>query len=128
MAVATNKLIPYGGVQNPIAKFIVNIIPNVIGLIPKFKTIGNKIGVNIIVPGILSINIPTIIKKIFIKIKITIPLSLSDVINVAIFRGICSIVNNAAKAVDSPTMNVVAPLTTIASLNDLYASLRFSSL
>ena len=37
-------------------------------------------------------------------------------------------VNNAAKAVESPTINVVAPLTTIAPFSASYAPLRSNSL
>ena len=58
MELATNKLMPYGGEQKPIAKFIVNIIPKVTGLIPNEVHIGNKIEDQLIVAGILSTNIP----------------------------------------------------------------------
>ena len=56
------------------------------------------------------------------------PLLLIDNINEAILAGICSIVKSAAKAVDRPTINVVAPLTTIASLKATYAPLKVNSL
>ena len=124
IADATNKSIPYGGVQKPIAKFIVSIIPNVIGDIPKETAIGSKIGVSIIVAGILSINIPTSNKKILINRRTMKPLLLTDSINEAILAGICSIVKSAAKAVDKPTIKVVAPFTTIASLKAMYATFK----
>ena len=42
---ATNKLIPIGGVTNPIAKLTTIIIPKCTGSKPTLFTIGNKIGV-----------------------------------------------------------------------------------
>ena len=80
------------------------------------------------VAGILSINIPTSNKKILINRRTIKLLLLIDNINEAIFAGICSIVKSAAKAVDRPTINVVAPFTTIASLKAIYAPLKFNSL
>ena len=60
--------------------------------------------------------------------RIRIALSVSPRIACAIIFGICAIVRNAANTVEKPTINVVAPLTTMASLNDLYAPLTSSSL
>lgn len=56
---ATNRLIPYGGLQKTIARFMVSMMPNVTGCMPTPVQIGNSMGVRIIVAGILSINMPT---------------------------------------------------------------------
>lgn len=49
----------------------ISITPNWISVIPRLWAIGRKIGVKIRIAGVISINIPTIIKITFIKKKIT---------------------------------------------------------
>ena len=96
--------------------------------IPNDVQIGNKIGVKIIVAGILSINIPITSKSRLIINRIRNLLLVSPVIPSAIIFGICAIVRNAANTVEKPTINVVEPFTTTASLKALYAPLKLSSL
>ena len=45
MPLATNKLIPTGGVTKPIARLTTIITPKWVGSTPTFNTIGKKIGV-----------------------------------------------------------------------------------
>ena len=111
-------MMPYGGLQKPIARFIVSIIPKVTGCIPMPVQIGSRIGVRIIVAGMLSTNMPTISRKMLIIKRISIAFPVSPSIPCAIIFGICAIVRNAANTVEKPTIKVVAPFTTIASLKD----------
>lgn len=101
------------------ARFMVNMMPKVMGLMPNFLQIGNRIGVKMMVAGMLSMNIPTRSRSRLMRRRMTNPFWLILVMNPAIFIGICSMVKRAAKAVDRPTMNVVAPLITMASLSAL---------
>ena len=63
----TNNTEPTGGVILPIHMLNINITPNWIEDIPRLSAIGKKIGVKIRIAGVMSINIPTINKMIFIK-------------------------------------------------------------
>ena len=49
----------------------ISITPNWISVIPKLCAIGRKIGVNISIAGVISINIPTTRSIIFINKNIT---------------------------------------------------------
>ena len=55
----TNKQEPTGGVQIPIHKFMIIIIPKWMGCTPSCVTIGKKIGVKISTAGVMSIKVPT---------------------------------------------------------------------
>ena len=49
----------------------ISITPNWISVMPRLWAIGRKIGVKIRIAGVMSINIPTTIKIIFIRRRIT---------------------------------------------------------
>ena len=51
--------VPTGGVHRPIHKFMMIMMPKCNGCKPSFSTIGKKIGVNIRMAGVISINVPT---------------------------------------------------------------------
>lgn len=70
MLLPINKLIPSGGVINPKLKFKHTIIPKWIGSIPKARTIGSNNGTNMSTAAIVSINMPTIKRKILINSRI----------------------------------------------------------
>ena len=63
----TNKTVPTGGVQIPIHKLTININPKCKGSIPIAVTIGKNIGVKMRIAGVISINVPTRSKIIFIN-------------------------------------------------------------
>lgn len=65
-----NKLMPNGGVTKPKLKFKQTIIPKWIGSIPNGRTIGNNNGTKINTAATVSINIPTMSRKILINSKI----------------------------------------------------------
>src|SRR5699024_8398255 len=125
---ATNKLTPSGGVTNPIARFITNMIPKCIGSIPIFVTTGKRIGVKITIAEIVSINIPTINKNILIINIIIIGLSDTPTIRSAIIDGIRSLVIKYAKEIEKPIIITVVALVNAASENALYNCFKFISL
>lgn len=102
---ATNKFTPKGGVQKPIAKLTVKITPNKIGSTPILDTTGSKIGVNMIMEAIVSINMPTNNKKILIINRITIGLSEIFTKKFANFAGTCCKVSNRPK-VEAKATNI----------------------
>ena len=57
---ATNRLIPRGGVMNPIARFTTMMTPKWIGFIPMLSAIGSRIGDSTIIAGVVSMKQPTI--------------------------------------------------------------------
>ena len=67
----TKSTEPTGGVIFPIHMLKISITPNWISVIPRLWAIGRKIGVKIRIAGVMSINIPTTSRMIFIKKKIT---------------------------------------------------------
>jgi hypothetical protein len=67
----TNNTEPTGGVILPRHILNISITPNWISVIPKLCAIGRKIGVNISIAGVISINIPTTRSIIFINKNIT---------------------------------------------------------
>ena len=66
----------------------INITPNWIEDIPRLSAIGKKIGVKIRIAGVMSINIPTINKMIFIKRRSMYLLSVMDIKPLLIAAGI----------------------------------------
>ena len=55
-----NRHVPTGGVQSPMHKFIIIIMPKCRGCMPRFLTTGRKMGVKIRTAGVMSINVPTV--------------------------------------------------------------------
>ena len=106
-----NRLHPYGGVEKPIARPILMIIPNCIGSIPSSLTIGRNIGVRIIVDEILSTKQPMIRSTALIRSNTIILLCAKPNIKVPTFIGILSIARYDANDVASPTIKSVAPIT-----------------
>ena len=84
----TNNTEPTGGVILPIHMLNINITPNWIEDIPRLSAIGKKIGVKIRIAGVMSINIPTINKMIFIKRRSMYLLSVMDIKPLLIAAGI----------------------------------------
>ena len=74
----TNNTDPTGGVQSPIQRLSIRIIPKWVGSIPKEVTMGRKIGVKMSTAGVASINIPTTSRITFIIKRIMTLLSLTD--------------------------------------------------
>lgn len=72
----TNNTVPTGGVQSPIDKFRIMIIPKCTGSIPSSTTIGRNIGVKMSTAGVISIKTPTKRSIKLISSKMTILLSL----------------------------------------------------
>jgi len=77
---------------------------------PNAVQIGSKIGVNISIAGVTSINVPTTSNKTFIKRRIKYLLVVSPRIAVAIISGIS--VNAIAHDIidERPIMNVIIPV------------------
>ena len=67
----TNSTEPTGGVMFPKHMLKISITPNWMLDIPRLSAIGRKIGVKIRIAGVISINIPTTIRIMFISRKIT---------------------------------------------------------
>lgn len=104
------RIVPTGGVIVPIDKLKQRRIPKCIGLMPNAVQIGSKIGVNISIAGVTSINVPTTSNKTFIKRRIKYLLVVSPRIAVAIISGIS--VNAIAHDIidERPIMNVIIPV------------------
>ena len=66
-----NRIGPTGGVIVPMHRLNTIMIPKWMGCMPKLVQIGRKIGVNISIAGVISINIPTTRSIIFINKNIT---------------------------------------------------------
>ena len=68
----TKRIVPTGGVHNPIHKLSTIMIPKCTGSIPKLVTTGKKIGVKIKTAGVMSMKVPTTNSVILINKKIAI--------------------------------------------------------
>lgn len=66
----TNRVIPTGGVDKPIARFVTVIRPKCMGSMPNFVTIGSKMGTIKIIAGVVSRIVPKNKSIIFININI----------------------------------------------------------
>ena len=67
----TYKTIPTGGVNNPIIKFKIIMIPNCVGLTPSACISGIKIGVRIMMAAFASMNMPTKSRNALMSSKMT---------------------------------------------------------
>src|SRR5690625_3904064 len=72
----TKSSVPTGGVQIPIQRFMIIMIPKWTGSTPSSVTTGRKIGVKIRTAGVISMNMPTTNRIRLIVRRITILLSL----------------------------------------------------
>ena len=79
-------------------------------VIPRLCAIGRKIGVKIKIAGVISINIPTIIRITFISSKITILLFDTDIIPELIAAGIPEYAMTKDIAEDAEIRNRIIPL------------------
>ena len=107
---ATKRLMPNGGVKNPIARLTTIIRPKCIGLNPTDLATGSNIGASTIIAGVVSMTIPTISSKMFIKSRMITRLSDKATNTLVTFIGICSIVSSLVKAVAQPMMAIVVPV------------------
>ena len=107
---ATNRLIPRGGVMNPIARLTTITMPKWIGSTPNCAAIGNKIGASTIIAGVVSIKHPTISSNTLINNKIKILLSVKLMIPFVMAPGIFSIVRIFVNAVAHPMITMVVPV------------------
>lgn len=69
MELATNKLMPIGGVTKPMAKFTIIMTPKCRGDTPTAVTIGRRIGVRMRMAGVVSMTMPTKSRKIFTAMR-----------------------------------------------------------
>ena len=67
----TKRIVPTGGVHNPIQRLRTITIPKCTGCIPNSVTTGRKIGVKIRTAGVISMKVPTMSSVILIMRKIT---------------------------------------------------------
>lgn len=72
---ATNRLVPMGGVTNPMARFTVITTPKWIGSTPYYCTMGSMIGARIRIQGTVSMIIPANSRNRLITRRTTILLS-----------------------------------------------------
>ena len=86
----TNSIEPTGGVQIPILRLSIMMIPKWIGSIPKSVTIGRNIGVKMSTAGVISIKVPTNKSTKLINNKMITGLSLKERRKEVTFCGICS--------------------------------------
>lgn len=84
----TNKTEPTGGVMFPKHMLNISITPNWMSLMPRLCAMGRKIGVNIRMAGVMSMNIPTTIRMTFINKKMIILLDEMDMMPSLIAAGI----------------------------------------
>ena len=106
----TNNTEPTGGVMFPIHMLKINITPNCTSDIPRLCAIGRKIGVKIKIAGVISINIPTTNKMIFIKKKITYLLEEIVISAELIAAGIPEYAITKDIAVEAEIKNKITPL------------------
>ena len=104
-----NKQIPIGGVTNPKDRRTTIKITKKTGSIPTVKTVGIKIGTNIKIAAVASINIPTRRKKTNNKSIITRGLSLTPLRNSATFVGKPSYENTQLAACAVTAINKIVP-------------------
>jgi hypothetical protein len=114
-----NRLHPYGGVENPMARPILIIMPNCIGSMPSAVTIGRNIGVRMIVEEMLSTKHPMMRRTALIRRSTRNLLCAKPRMNEPTRTGTLSMERYEANDVASPTMNRVAPMTMMASLKAL---------
>lgn len=88
----------------------ISITPNWISVMPRLWAIGRKIGVKIRIAGVMSINIPTTIKIIFIRRRITYLFVEMDIISVEIAAGIPEYAITKDIAEDAEIRNRIIPL------------------
>ena len=106
----TNRTEPTGGVMFPRHILKISITPNWISVMPRLWAIGRKIGVKIRIAGVMSINIPTTIKIIFIRRRITYLFVEMDIIPVEIAAGIPEYAITKDIAEDAEIRNRIIPL------------------
>ena len=94
----------------PIHMLKINITPNCTSDIPRLCAIGRKIGVKIKIAGVISINIPTTNKMIFIKKKITYLLEEIVISAELIAAGIPEYAITKDIAVEAEIKNKITPL------------------
>ena len=104
---ATKRLIPSGGVINPMAKLVTMIKPKWIGSTPIEAATGIKIGAKIKIAGVVSIKQPTTNNKRLMSKRITILFEEIAIKPLATIVGICSKVITLEKAVAQPKITMV---------------------
>ena len=124
---ATNRLMPYGGVIKPMASSIVITTPNCTVERPHSRTVGSSMGARMMVAEMLSMKQPTIKRRMVMRPRITMGLSETLVSIVHRRLGICLRVRTRPREVVMPTMNSVEPLMSTASIMDWTMSFHFSS-
>ena len=70
----TKRTVPTGGVHKPMQRLKTRMIPKWIGSMPNCTATGRKIGVKIKTAGVISMNMPTIRRKMLINKRMTIGL------------------------------------------------------
>lgn len=122
------RIVPTGGVIVPIDKLKQSKIPKWIASIPSDLQIGKRIGVNISIAGVTSINVPTTSNNTFIRSNIRNLLVVRPSIALAIISGIP--VNAIAHDIidERPIMNVIIPVVLAASRTILGISLSLNAL
>ena len=70
IAVPTNSTEPTGGVIRPMPAFRISMTPNCSGLTPNAVATGKKIGVQMMISGAMSMNVPSTSSTTFIASKI----------------------------------------------------------
>ena len=122
------RIVPTGGVIVPIDKLKQSKIPKWIASIPSDLQIGKRIGVNISIAGVTSINVPTTSNNTFIRSNIRNLLVVRPSIALAIISGIP--VNAIAHDIidERPIMNVIIPVVLAASRTILGMSLILNAL
>ena len=104
------RIVPTGGVIVPIDRLKHRRIPKCIGLMPNAVQIGSKIGVNIRIAGVTSMNVPTTSNKILIRRRIKYLFVVSPRIAAATISGI-SVNAIAHDMIDErPIINVMIPV------------------
>lgn len=106
----TNRTEPTGGVMFPRHILKISITPNWISVIPRLCAIGRKIGVKIRIAGVMSMNIPTTMRMMFISRKITYLFVEMDMRPVEMAAGIPEYAMTKDMAEDAEIKNRMIPL------------------
>ena len=106
----TNSTEPTGGVMFPKHMLKISITPNWMLDIPRLSAIGRKIGVKIRIAGVISINIPTTIRIMFISRKITYLLVDTDIMAELMAAGIPEYAITKDMAEEAEIKNRIMPL------------------
>lgn len=106
----TNNTEPTGGVMLPKHILKISITPNWISDMPRLWAMGRKIGVKIRIAGVISINIPTTIKIIFIIRNTTYLLVEMDMMPALIAAGIPEYAITKDIAEEAEIRNRIMPL------------------